>query len=104
MKCFNRWFAAPVVFGALVVFSGCFAQTEPAPGDEQIGEAQEAIGEGCSVTAPCFGSTCCFGNRGNNICRDLQNDKLNCGACGHVCGTAACYDVCLAGVCEIRPC
>jgi hypothetical protein len=115
MNKFNRWFAAPVIFGTLVVFSGCFAQTAPTPGDENaesnenVGEVQSAfIGQSCSVRVPgsCTGTpagTCC-GAPGT--CRDLSNDLNNCGTCGHVCPTncsGGFHAVCAAGNCGCIP-
>jgi hypothetical protein len=108
MKRFNRWFAAPVVVGALVVFSGCFAQTEPTPEDGQIGEAQDAVGEACNplFSCPTPSDTCCVvGHTSDHICRDLSSDVSNCGSCGHVCGgcTGGNHAVCSIGFCGCIP-
>lgn len=50
----------------------------------------------CGSGAQCFSGNCCSG-----ICRDLTNDKNNCGQCGTVCqdnGTVT--NTCQSGVCN----
>ncbi|MEP7126956.1 MAG: hypothetical protein ABJE95_38850 [Byssovorax sp.] len=114
MNRFNRWFAAPVMVGALVVFSGCFAQTEPTPSDENVGAVQNAfIGQACNVrvAGSCTGSnpgTCCATAPPAypGFCQDLQYDVNNCGACGHVCPGGCSFGyhpACALGGCLCSP-
>lgn len=78
------------------------ASSEPGPSlkgpEENLGEASQAIlGEGVQCnTQSCFAAagspsllTCC-GTSPSAVCRYLEEDDANCGACGHSCGHGTC--------------
>lgn len=56
-----------------------------------------STGGGNCADCAANGTTCC-----GDACRNLTNDILNCGACGHACtGT---HPFCNAGTCQEAPC
>jgi hypothetical protein len=101
----RRGFARAAAFVAIaalgaVWFPACGAHET---GGEDVGEAQQAEGEGCFTTSACpAGNTCCKPSPfSGGYCRNLQTDESNCGSCFNDCcpGGGFCFFQCTSGHC-----
>lgn len=94
-----KWIRAVVAMAAFVstgYVTACAGGGDNGGGEERVGEAQEAIGEACTLNLStgqysCTGGflayqrvTCCVEGT-DHVCRDTYNDWYNCGSCGYSC-------------------
>ena len=88
----------PTTSAAGAVLTGALTITTNAAGadNKQIAIAMTAQGSTCTLTCGAFAK--CTPSNASPYCANTATDNINCGACGHACGTG---EVCSNGSCAL---
>jgi hypothetical protein len=88
----------PTTSAAGAVLTGALTVTTNAAGadNKQIAIVMTAQGSTCTLTCGAF--TKCTPSNASPYCANTATDNINCGACGHTCGTG---EVCTNGACAL---